>query len=259
MRRILFQHGLFKFSVVFIALCFACSAQAADRFFAVSAVVEKLSRQMINLRTCGLDYQKDDAAVVKFWNKQVATANALIIKAGFTPVQVKQLVERMNNINPAFDDQAKASDLMTYCAAQPNWRRELVLMEFTKLAISVEKALAGPPPEKDDAAVLAAIETAMSKWRLSFSCEPTDVENAGKDVIFWKNATEKAVEELKRFAISQEVHDQVMKLLADRFEPQATIGTVADLKRYCFVEHTGWRNAYEKAPWQYLKDLQPAP
>lgn len=234
-------------------------AQASDRYVAVAAIVDKLSQQFLAIRTCDLENQRGDKMAVEFWNKQAEKVIGLVTEAGFKADQIKQVSERLRHIEPAVDEKAQAGDLLAYCALHPNWRRDLAVLEFITLANSVKEALIESKPEKDDAVVLVAIETAMRKWRLFFSCNIFDLENTARDSRWWMNLKENVVEELKRFKISRDARENVMGLLANRFDPEAARGTVAEFKHYCFVAHPDWQNAYEKEPMKYLKELQPSP
>jgi hypothetical protein len=251
---------LFSTFLAFLLIGMAAhAARASDRYWAVAAIVDDVSQQITDIRTCLIDPKLTDEMIVKGWAQQTKQVLDVVSKAGFSSDELNALSSRMSHVDRKFDDGAKATVMLAYCETQPNWRRKLNTMDFVFLAKHVEKVLAGPPPEKDDAIVVAAIEAAMDSWRPFFSCDTTDAESAEKDRIWWNSELEEVTKELKRFALSTDVKSRLAALLAHKIDAIAVAGTVAELKHYCLVEHKNWRAAHEKSPSRYVNELRPAP
>jgi hypothetical protein len=249
----------FRFCVaVFAAIVLVPSAFASDHYLSVKFLVEDLTRQMAVVRTCALNRDEEDQVWVMGWKKQAASVGEQIKAAGFTPEEVKAILDLLSDIDRVVDDRSNVAALMAYCLAQPNWHREFSKMEFAFLQHSVAKNLA-QPSQKDDVAVLSAIEKAMRNWRLYFTCKINDTAEAQKDADYWNTITEGVVAELKRFTISENVRALVMARLADRYDRKLGAGTVGELKQACFAGNPEWRKAAQKSPLLTLQDLQPAP
>jgi hypothetical protein len=108
----------------------ASAAPADDPGARIDAAVDKAIAEWTVLMTCtALDPEGQDF-IIKSWKIMTEKVSGQLKEKKVSTSET--VAARMAALKPRFDDQAPASELITYCHAHPEWQRQMGTLEVAR-------------------------------------------------------------------------------------------------------------------------------